>query len=66
MRLATLILQSLTEEAETEKEIDDNEATDQFINRFCGSWNGDESAEEIIDNIYSSRHRVSRPPVCLD
>lgn len=66
IRLATLILKSLTEEPSSGEDISDQEATERFLHRFCGSWQGNETAEEIIDTIYTARNRDSRSPICLD
>lgn len=35
--------------------------TQEMIDRFCGSWVGDESAEEIIANIEGSRKSHKEP-----
>lgn len=37
------------------------EKTRRMLDKYVGSWEGDETAEEIIRNIYESRRSRSEP-----
>ncbi len=52
LKLISLLSSSLVSDAIVEPKKD---RTQEMIDRFCGSWVGDESAEDIIANIENSR-----------
>lgn len=54
LRLITLLSQSMTHNSK-KKEKSDEEATKEFVSKFCGAWRGDMTAEEIIAEIRKNR-----------
>lgn len=52
LKLIALLSSSMLPDTSMESK---NDRTQEMIDRFCGSWAGDESAEEIIANIEMSR-----------
>ncbi len=63
LRLITLLSQSMTRDTK-KKEKSDEEATKEFLAKFCGAWRGDMSAEELVKEIYSSR--TCKDPIPFD
>lgn len=62
IHLITLLSISLADTATNESSSD---KTRQMIAKHAGSWKGNESAEEVINNIYASRNS-SGTPLSLD
>lgn len=58
LKLMALISSSLVSD---EKDISEKDRTQEMIDRFCGSWVGKESAEDIIANIENSRSSHYEP-----
>lgn len=61
LTLINLISSSMIEEGATAKESESKSP----VRRFAGVWVGEETAEEILGNIYSGR-QSSAEPVALD
>ncbi len=58
LKLMALISSSLVSDG---NDVSEKDRTQEMIDRFCGSWVGKESAEEIIANIENSRNSHSEP-----
>jgi hypothetical protein len=60
LRLIELLTNSVNEQAhETEETAD--ERTSRVIKTFCGAWHGDETAEDIINNINRGKCSKTEP-----
>lgn len=60
LRLITLLSQSLSQKTKRSDKV----ATRQFLDKYCGAWKGEASAEEIIDAIRTDR--ISKDPIAFD
>lgn len=59
LQIITLLSSSLMDESDSSAK--SKEYTKEILDRFGGAWTGDETAEEIIDNINKSkRSHLSR------
>lgn len=58
IRLIALLSSSLISDKNT---VPEENRTQEMIERFCGSWVGEESAEDIIANIGNSKKSHSEP-----
>lgn len=50
-----------TKDVAAEKSETEAEKTKRMLEKYVGCWEGDETAEEIIRNIYESRRSRSEP-----
>ena len=62
LKLISLLTESLTEVLTSNLKNNDNESL-SLLHEVCGSWQGSESPEELIEIIREKR--TSRPPVAL-
>ena len=58
LRLIALLSSSLVSD---KNDVQKEDRTQKMIDRFCGSWVGEESAEDIIANIENSKKSHSEP-----
>lgn len=56
LRLATRLMESIL--GTTSEQVD---RTEEMLEKHCGAWVGDESAESIVANIYASRQGCKNP-----
>lgn len=63
LRLISLLSQSMTPKKRRSRQ-SEKEATREFLSKYCGVWEGDLSAEEIISAIQDSR--TYKDPVSFD
>lgn len=59
VNLITLLSMSLAEQPE--KKETESEKTKRMLEKYAGKWSGDETAEDIIRNIYESRRSNMEP-----
>lgn len=62
LRLIARLSRSLV--SSSNKSLTDKERTAEFISRYCGAWQGDDSAEDIIATIRSNRS--CKDPISFD
>lgn len=66
INLISLLSDSLISKKGMDKDVkelatDDEKATDEFLKKFAGAWNGAESPEDLISIIRKNRS-ISNPP----
>lgn len=60
-KINVIAMLSLSIAETSEKEASKHDKTQEMIDRCCGSWVGEQTAEEIIANINASKNSKQEP-----